>query len=62
MRIESAFIGHFLCGVETVKRFVNVHLHCNVSNLKKLSKTLTLLHPEIISADAHGFFHPFNKL
>ena len=22
-------MGHFLCGVETAKRFVNVHLHCN---------------------------------
>jgi len=34
-----AFIGHFLFGVETVKRFVNVHLHCNVSNLKNISNT-----------------------
>jgi len=25
-------------GVERVKRFVNVHLHCIVSNLKKISK------------------------
>ena len=25
-------------GVETVKCFVNVHLHCTVSNLKKISK------------------------
>jgi len=37
-----AFIGHFLC-VEIVKGFVNVHLHCNVSNLKKISKMSTLL-------------------
>jgi len=37
-----AFVGHFLCGVETVKRFVNVRLHCNVSNLKKISKMSTL--------------------
>jgi len=29
-------------GVEAVKRFVNVHLHCNVSNLKKISKMSTL--------------------
>jgi len=37
-----AFVGHFLCGVETVKRFVNVHLHCNVSNLKNISNIMTL--------------------
>jgi len=30
----------FLCGVETVKRFVNVHLHCNVSNLKNISNMI----------------------
>ena len=29
-----AFMWHFLCGVETVTCFVNVHLHWNVSNLK----------------------------
>ena len=39
-----AFMGHFLRGVETVKRFVNIRLHCNVSNLKKISKMSTL-HP-----------------
>jgi len=43
MRIERVlFVGNFLCGVETVKRFVNVRLHCNVSNLKKISKMSTL--------------------
>jgi len=30
--------------VERVMRFVNVHLHCIVSNLKRISKTSTL-HP-----------------
>jgi len=34
-------MGHFLCGVETVKRFVNIRLHYNVSNLKKISKMST---------------------
>jgi len=29
-------------GVEGVKRFVNVYLHCIVSNLKKISKILML--------------------
>jgi len=38
MRIERVLSGgHFLCGVETVKCFVNIRLHCNVSNLKKIS-------------------------
>jgi len=37
-----AFMGHFLCGVETVKRSVNVHLHCNVSNLKNTNNMMTL--------------------
>ena len=36
--------GHFLCGVERIKRFVNVHVHCVVSNLKRISKMSTL-HP-----------------
>jgi len=31
-----AFMGHFLCGVETV------NLHCNVSNLKNISNMVTL--------------------
>jgi len=35
-------MGHFLCGVERLKRFVNVHLHCIVSNLKRISKISTL--------------------
>jgi len=95
----------FLCGVETVKRFVNVHLHCNVSNLKNISNMIRTVarkssigqgglnvcagglgayfggesppklprgdeteyddvdpSPEKISADAHGYFHPFSKL
>jgi len=30
-------------GVERVKRFVNFHLHCIVSNLKRISKISTLL-------------------
>jgi len=37
-----AFMGNFRCGVETGKRFMNVHLHCNVSNLKMISKMSTL--------------------
>jgi len=30
-------------GVERVKRFVNTHLHCIVSNLKRISKISMLL-------------------
>ena len=26
-------MGHFLCIVERIKRFVNVHLHCIISNV-----------------------------
>ena len=26
-------MGHFLCSIERIKRFVNVHLHCIVSNV-----------------------------
>jgi len=41
--------------VESVKRFVNVHLHCIVSNQKRISKITTLLPPGKISANAHGY-------
>ena len=39
-------------GVETVKCFVNVHLHCNVSKLKKISK-FSSLPPGRIAAYNH---------
>jgi len=48
-------IGHFLYGVEREKRFVNVNLHCIVSNLKRTSKMSTLPPLGKISADAHDF-------
>jgi len=38
-------VGYFLFGLERVKRFVKVHLHCIVSNLKIISKMLTLPPP-----------------
>ena len=44
--------GHYLWDVERVNRFVNVHLHCIVNNLKKISKILMLPPPGKISADA----------
>jgi len=31
-------MGNFLCGVEIVKHYVNAHLHCIVSSLKRASK------------------------
>ena len=31
----------FLCDVESVKRYVNVRLHCIVSNLERISKAST---------------------
>jgi len=33
---------YFLCGVENVKRFVNVHVCCIVNNLKRVNKKTTL--------------------
>jgi len=35
-------IEHFICGVEKVKHFVYVHLHCIARNLKRISKISTL--------------------
>ena len=55
-------MGHFLCGVETVKSFVKVHFHCNVSNLKKISKMSTLALTWKNFCNAHGYFHSFNNL
>jgi len=42
MRVEHVLSWGIFCGVETVKRFVNVHLHCNDSNLKKISNMSAL--------------------
>jgi len=36
------YMGRFLCDVERVKRFMNVHLHCIISNLKIIRKMSTL--------------------
>jgi len=47
------YTGHFLCGVERAKRFVNVHVHCIVSNLKRITEITTLPAPGKIFADAH---------
>ena len=53
---EEAFfcdcnMGHFLCSVERIKRFVNVHLHCIASNVlskvRKYSGPPELLRSEI---------------
>jgi len=33
-------------GIQKVKQFVNLHLHCIVSNLKRISKVSTLLRVE----------------
>ena len=53
---------NFLYGVKRVKRFVGVHLHCIVSNLKRISKMMTLPLPGKISADAHGSLDSRPKL
>jgi len=51
-----ALVGKFfLCGVERVKHFVKVHLHCIVRNLKKdKQKCLRCPPPRKISADVHA--------
>jgi len=40
-----ALIRGIFGGVARVKRFVNVHLHCIVSNLKRICTTSTLAFP-----------------
>jgi len=44
-------MGHFICSVERIKRFLNVHLHCIVSNVpykvRKYSGPRELLRSEI---------------
>jgi len=54
---RSAFAatwGILFVVIERLKRFVNVHLHCIVSNLKTKSKMSTLPTTANISADAHA--------
>ena len=48
-------MGNFLCGVVRVKRFVKVHLHCIVRNLKKDKRNVDVAPPGKISADAHAY-------
>jgi len=55
-----AFKGNFRCGVGTGKRFVNVHLHCSVSNLKMISKMSTL--PPWKNVCGRPWLLPFSKL
>ena len=47
-------IGHFLCSVERIKRFLNLHLHCIVSSVpskgRKYSWPPELLRSEIFLA------------
>ena len=45
--------GHFRYGVERAKRFVNVHWHCIVSNMERISK-VSSLPPGKIFADARA--------
>jgi len=46
-------MGHFLCRVERIKRFLNVHLHCIVSNVpykvRKYSGP-----PELLRSESHS--------
>jgi len=47
-------MGHFRCGVERVKRYVNAHLHCIISSLKWGSKMSTLLINGNVSVNAYA--------
>ena len=51
--IVVTWVFLWCCRVEMVKRFVNIHSHCIVSNLARSSKMLTLPPLGKISADAH---------
>jgi len=46
-------MSNFLCGVERVKRFVKVHLHCIVRNLKKDKRNIDSAPSGKISTHAH---------
>jgi len=46
--------GHFPCGVERVKRYVNAHLHCIVSSLEWASKMSILPINGKISVNAYA--------
>jgi len=53
-------MGNFVNGVESVKRFVKVHLHCIVRNLKKDKRNVDVAPPRKISVGAHGGQLVFN--
>jgi len=52
-----AFMGNFLCGLERVKRFVKVHLHYMLRNLKKDKRNVDVAPPGKVSADAHAYIN-----
>ena len=43
-------MGHFLCSVERIKRFVNVHLQCIVSNVPSKGRKYSG-QPELLRSD-----------
>jgi len=56
-----AFMGHFLCGVETVKRFERP-FPLQRHKSEKDRQNVDVSPPGKFSANAHGYFHPFSKL
>jgi len=46
---------HFLCGVERVKHFMNIHLHCQQPEKDK--QYVDVVPPWKISANAHLLRH-----
>jgi len=52
-------MGHFLCGVEGVKRFVNIRLHCNVSQPVKDQQNVDVATPWKILYGRSRLISPF---
>ena len=47
-------VGHFLCGVARVKRYVNVYLHLYCQRPEMDNQNVDFAYPGKISADAHA--------
>ena len=47
-------MGHFLCSVARIKRFVNVHLHCIVSNVPSYRGANTQDHQNCCAVKSHS--------
>ena len=48
-------MGHFLCGVARVKRYVNVYLHLHRKQPEMDNQNVDFAYPEKMFADAHAY-------